>query len=126
MSAPRELERLENVITRYGFAYLMTTSDKGSPHAVQTRVVQQGSDLVVNGVGAHTRANALARPVVGLIWPPRSEAEYSLIVDVEATVMGESLRIMPTRAVLHRAGPSASHEAGKCASDCVELSLTSR
>lgn len=124
MSIPVELRSLADVIARYRFAYLMTTSDKGPPHAVQVAVALQGGDLVVNGPGRRTRANALARPAVGLVWPPQSETDYSLIVDGQAAVTDESLRITPTRAVLHRPSPSSAlKEAGSCGSDCVELGL---
>jgi hypothetical protein len=127
MSIPVELQSLANVIMRYRFAYLMTTSDKGAPHAVQVAVVLQGNDLVVNRIGRRTRANALARPAVGLVWPPQSEADYSLIVDGQAAEVGESLRITPTRAVLHRPSPpSMSDVSGSCGSDCVELGLKTR
>ncbi len=126
MSTPIELESLANAITRYRFAYLMTAGDNGPPHAVQIPVVLRGGDLVVNGIGRRTRDNALARPAVGLVWPPQSEADYSLLVDGHATVIGESLRITPTRAVLHRPGPSPTPNApGTCGADCVELSDSS-
>lgn len=85
-----------------------------------------GSDLVVNGIGRRTRENALARPAVGLVWPPQSEADYSLIVDGQAAVIDESLRITRTRAVLYR--PSSASKltvSGSCRSDCVEVGLTS-
>ena len=114
-----------NVITRYRFAYLMTTSAKGTPHVAPVAAVLQGGDLVVNGIGRRTRENALARPAVGLIWPPQSEADYSLIVDGQAVVSGASLRITPTRAVLHRPAPSPEpNVSGVCGSDCVELDLS--
>ncbi|MBX3666747.1 MAG: hypothetical protein KF834_13765, partial [Burkholderiales bacterium] len=95
---------------------------------IQAAVTLQGGDLVVNGIGRHTRENALARSAVGLVWPPQSEADYSLIVDGQATGLGdESLRITPTRAVLHRRSPpSTPNAAGSCAYDCVELGLASR
>ena len=124
MSIPVKLSSLANVITRYRFAYLMTTNAKGAPHAVAVAAVLQGGDLVVNSIGRHTRENALARPAVGLVWPPQSEADYSLIVDGQAAVTGESLRITPTRAVLHRPAPSPEpNMSGACGSDCVELSI---
>ncbi|WP_353173943.1 hypothetical protein [Paracandidimonas soli] len=126
MSIPVELQSLESVITRYHFAYLMTNSDKGPPHVVQAAVALDGGNLVINQVGRRTRANALARPDVGLVWPPESETDYSLIVDGQAALLGESLRITPTRAVLHRSSPSPEPKApGGCGSDCVELGLTS-
>ena len=124
MSISVELSSLADVITRYRFAYLMTNSVKGAPHAVAVSPVLQGGELVVNGLGRRTRENALERPAVGLVWPPRSEADYSLIVDGQATVVGELLRITPTRAVLHRPAPAATADAsGSCESDCVELGL---
>ena len=114
-----------NAITRYRVAYLLTTSAKGAPHAAPVTAVLHGGDLVVNGIGRRTRENALARPAVGLIWPPQSEADYSLIVDGQAVVTGASLRITPTRAVLHRPVPSPEPKvSGACGSDCVELDLS--
>lgn len=125
MSIPVEVSSLATVLTRYRFAYLMTNSATGAPHAVAVAAVLQGSDLVVNGIGRRTRANALAQPAVGLLWPPQSEADYSLIVDGQAVVTGESLRITPTRAVLHRPAPSPEPKvSGACGSDCVELDLS--
>src|SRR5215813_5352816 len=106
MSMPVQLPSLANVLTRYRFAYLMTTSATGAPHAAPVAAVLQGGDLVVHGLGRRARKNALARPAVGLLWPPPSEADYSLIVDGQAVVTGDALRITPTRAVLHRPAPS--------------------
>ncbi|CBE69589.1 conserved protein of unknown function [Candidatus Methylomirabilis oxygeniifera] len=125
MSIAVELPSLAHVITRYRFAYLMTTSATGAPHAVAVAAVLQGGDLVVNGIGRRSRENALARPAVGLVWPPQSEADYSLIIDGQAAVTGESLRITPTRAVLHRSARSSEPVvSGACESDCVEIDLS--
>src|SRR5574337_1887484 len=119
-----ELPSLAHVITRYRFAYLMTTSPTGAPHAVAVAAVLHGGTLVVNDIGRCSRENALARPAVGLVWPPHSDADYSLIVDGQAAVTGDSLRITPTRAVLHRSTRSSEPTgSGACASDCVELDL---
>ena len=124
MSIPVELSSLAEAIARYRFAYLMTTNAKGAPHAVAVSAVLEKGELVVNGIGRRTRENALARPAVGLVWPPQSLADYSLIVDGEAKIIGELLRITPTRAVLHRPAPSPQPKApGACGSDCVELEL---
>src|SRR5690606_13556881 len=97
-----ESRTLVDAIGRYSFAYLMTTNAKGAPHAVAVNAVLQDGALVVDGIGSRTRENASARPAVSLVWPPRSIADYSLIVDGRAAVTGDSLRITPTRAVLHR------------------------
>ena len=114
MSIPVELSSLANVITRYRFAYLMTTSAKGAPRAVAVAAVLQGGDLVVNGIGRRTRENALARPAVGLLWPPQSAADYSLIVDGQAVVTDESLRITPNARGPPSSGPvSRAHCVGE-------------
>ena len=55
MSSSAESPGLLDVIARYSFAYLMTTNAKGAPHAVAVTAVQQGGELVVNGIGSHTR-----------------------------------------------------------------------
>lgn len=124
MSIPVELQTLAGIVHDYRSAYLMTNSEKGAPHAVQVAAVLEGGDVVVSTVGRRTRDNALARPAVGLLWPPKAEGDYSLIVDGEARVEGDAIRIKPTRAVLHRpsSAPRAPAE-GSCASDCVELSV---
>lgn len=125
MSIAVELPKLPDALSRYGFAYLLTSRAEGAPHAVAVTPRLDGGVLVIDGVGRRSRENLLARPVVGLVWPPQSASDYSLIVDGQAAMDGESLRIAPIRAVLHRpapphAGPAAP---GACGSDCVELAL---
>ena len=51
---------------------------------------------------------------VSLLYPVRSEGDYSLIVD------GRRLCITPTKAVLHRPA-TAPDPASLCAADCVPL-----
>lgn len=122
MGIPVELLSLADVIARYRFAYLMTTNANGAPHAVAVSAALQGGELVVIRIGRHTRENALERPAVALVWPPQTESDYSLIVDGQAVVIGELLRITPVRAVLHRSAPSREPmSSGACESDCVEL-----
>ena len=128
MSIPVELSDLAATLARYRYAYLMTTSDAAAPHAVAVNVVLRGGELVIEPVGSRTRQNALARPVVGLVWPPQDEGDYSLIVDGRAIVTGTALRIAPTRAVLHRpaASPAAAGQAAggsACGSDCIPLRI---
>ena len=125
MSIPVELPALAEVMARYSFAYLLTGSAHGAPHAVAVIPILEGGVLVVDGVGLRTRQNLLARPDVGLVWPPQSVSEYSLIVDGHAAMEGEAVRIAPVRAVLHRPAPGPGSVApGGCVSDCVELNLT--
>lgn len=122
MTIPVDLSKLAETLERYRFAYLMTSSEQGAPHAVAVNAVLQGGELVVNETGRRTRDNAGQRPEVALVWPPQAEADYSLIVDGRAVVDGSGLRIAPARAVLHRPAPRREAAApGSCASDCVEI-----
>ena len=122
MSIPVELSKLAEAMTRYRFAYLLTASEHGAPHALAVTPVLQGGELVVKEAGRRTRDNAQQRPDVALVWPPQPESDYSLIVDGLAVVAGAGLRITPARAVLHRPAPSREPAApGACGSDCVEI-----
>jgi hypothetical protein len=122
MSIPVDLSKLQEVLGRYRFAYLMTASERGAPHAVAVNAVLQGGALVVDETGRRTRDNAVQRPEVALVWPPQSESDYSLIVDGQAVVAGGGLSITPLRAVLHRpTAPRQPATPGACGSDCVEI-----
>lgn len=122
MSIPVDLSKLAEVMGRYRFAYLLTASERGAPHAVAVSPVLQGGELVVDETGRRTRDNAGQRPDVALVWPPQSESDYSLIVDGRAVAAGSGLRIAPVRAVLHRPAPASEPAApGACGSDCVEI-----
>ena len=124
MSIPVELSDLAKAMARYRFAYLLTGTDHGAPHAVAVTPALDGATLVVQGVGRRTGRNAQARAEVALVWPPQAAADYSLIVDGTASVAGEQIRITPTRAVLHRPAPAPEPQPqGSCISDCVELKL---
>src|SRR5262249_21647 len=128
MSVPVPLERLPEAIAERGpSAYLLTVSDDGSPHAVHVPLQWEGDEIAVD-VGRRSAANATVRPSVSLLFPVRREGDYSLIVDGTAIAAGAgapSVRIVPTRAVLHRPAiapdPSASGGA-----DCVPLFPSSR
>lgn len=124
MSIQVELSALADAVARYRFAYLLTVGGEGPPHALAVTPTVDGAVLTINGIGRRTRDNLLARPEVTLVWPPEAVDEYSLIVDGQAAASGESARITPTRAVLHRPAPRPEPAAeGGCGSDCVELPL---
>ncbi|MFA7506138.1 MAG: hypothetical protein WCZ28_15670 [Burkholderiaceae bacterium] len=124
MSIPVELRSLADAIGRYRFAYLLTNRAGSAPHAVAVVPILDEGELRIDGVGRRTRENLLAQPWVSLVWPPETEAEYSLIVDGEGALDDGSLRVRPSRAVLHRPAPRPAPVApGACASDCVELEL---
>lgn len=124
MSIPVELHSLAEAIGRYRFAYLLTNREGRAPHVVAVVPLLDAGELRIDGVGRRTRENLLDQPLVSLVWPPETEAGYSLIVDGEGTPDGGTLRVRPSRAVLHRPAPRpVPAEPGACASDCVELQL---
>jgi hypothetical protein len=126
MSIPVPLDRLRAAIAeRGGLAYVLTVSDDGSPHAVHAPVRWEG-DVLSADVGRRSAVNAGARSVASLLYPVRSDDDYSLIVDGTATVAsgdgGQRLLLTPTRAVLHRpARPAAATATSSCGADCVPL-----
>jgi hypothetical protein len=105
--------------------YLVTVSAQGGPHTVYTTARWEDGALFAEA-GTTTAANAAARPLVSLLFPVRADGDYSLIVDGLATVdaieHGARLRITPTKAVLHRQGPSPD-PTSSCGADCVPLPL---
>ena len=124
MTIPVSLADLRAAIAeRGGAAYLLTVSDDQRPHAVHTPVRWEGDALAAD-VGKRTAANAASRPVVSLLFPVRSEGDYSLIVDGTAVVDqqpdGHRVRITPSKAVLHRAA-AVPDPAAACGADCVPL-----
>jgi hypothetical protein len=124
MSIPVPLERLRAALQERGEkAYLLTVSDDGRPHAVHGSVRWEGERLAIE-VGRRSAANATARQVVSLLYPVRTDGDYSLIVDGSAVLAsdqnGDRLLITPNKAVLHR--PAAAPDpASACSADCVPL-----
>ena len=124
MSIPVELRGLAEVLARYRFAYLLTSRAGSAPHVAAVVPILEAGELLVEGIGRRTRENLLAHPLVSLVWPPGTESEHSLIVDGEGVSDGSSLRVRPSRAVLHRPAPRLDPVApDACASDCVELEV---
>jgi hypothetical protein len=129
MSIPVSLEKLSAASEERGAgAYVLTVSDDGRPHAVHAAVQWDGTVLTAE-VGRRSATNAQARPGVSLLYPVRSEGDYSLIVDgtavVETTENGQRLLVTPTKAVLHR--PAAVPDpTSSCTADCVPLLSTAR
>jgi hypothetical protein len=124
MSIEVGLSELADAVTRYRFAYLLTSDGDARPRAVAVTPGIDGRSFVIDGIGQRSRNNLVARPDITLLWPPESITGYSLIVDGQATAYGDSVRVAPTRAVLHRPAPRPGPSApGECGSDCVELAL---
>ena len=124
MSIPVPLEGLRAATEeRGGRAYVLTVSDDGRPHAVHGRV-DWDADVLAVEVGRRTAANASARPLVSLLYPPGTDGDYSLIVDGTGAVTraGDTQRLVvtPTKAILHRSAP-APDPTQSCAHDCVTI-----
>jgi hypothetical protein len=106
MSIKVELEELHQQVATCGsYAFLLTVSDDGRPHAVSLRVAWDGDDLV-GAPGPRTMANAERSPEVSLLWPDSGRAGFTLFVNgrAEVRVDGDSAKvaIKPATAVLHK------------------------
>ncbi len=130
MTIPVELAGLQERIEEFGpRGYLLTVGPDGRPHSVGVGV-RWVDNLLATAPGNATLANAAARPLVALLWPPFAPGGYSLIVDAEVVTaigagQGDNLvTLRPTKAVLHR--PAEDLAAGGalrpgCTSDCVSV-----
>jgi len=107
-------------------AYILTVNERDTPHVVHAEVTIASEGLVLQ-VGARTVLHARHRPGVSLLYPCRTAADYSLIVDAMASVIptreGSQLLLTSTRAVLHRPVPAPETAPSSCGADCVPLSL---
>ena len=119
MSIPVALEDLVAATDEYGWAYLLTVRNDLRPHIVAVTPVWDGGQLVMD-VGRGTARNAGARSSISLCYPPVEDGGYSLIVDGDARVEGEStIHFAPTTAVLHRPAPEGFVGATTgCGNDC--------
>ena len=125
MSIEVTLPQLEEALTRYRFAYLVTIGEDGRAHVVAVHPTLANDILLVRAPGRKTRANLTAHPSVTVLWPTADPDDYSLIVDGVALMRDDELTVAPTRAVLHRpTWPQIIPAGGGCASDCVELPVT--
>jgi hypothetical protein len=113
-----DVGELAERLAEHGFAYLVTVGGDHRAHVVATAPVLDGGRLVIAALGRHSTANATATPDVTLVWPPTAEGGYSLIVDGTATVEGDTARVVPTSAILHRPAAGEPSEPGGCGADC--------
>jgi hypothetical protein len=116
MSIAVELDELRRKIDEIATdPFLLTVGDDGRSHSVAVAVRWDGDELVASA-GRRTRANADARPLVALLWPPPARGAFSLIVDATAIAVGDDdVHLSPTRAVLHRPAPAGG------GSDCATV-----
>ena len=97
------------------YAYLLTVTDDGRPHAVSLRPEWDGDVLIVRP-GQRTMANAERSPEVSLLWPVSGRDGFALFVNGRAEVRTEggsaSLAVKPASAVLHKTPEGAGDEPG--------------
>jgi hypothetical protein len=111
MSVPVELSAVRDRIAEYGaVAYLVTVGELGRAHVVSVEVRVDGDRIVVP-TGRTSRRNLVANPALTLLWPPRLDPTYSMLVDGVATSFSDDpaeATVEPHSAVLHRvAGATA-------------------
>lgn len=110
MSIEVPIESLLAQVGEWGWCYFATVSDDGRAHLVALRPdVVAGTLRFEVGTG-RARRNAMARPDVALVFPPRTDAAephgYSLVVDGRAEDVADAVvAVRPISAVLHRPAP---------------------
>jgi hypothetical protein len=126
-----DFERLADALTGYHYAYLVTVDDSYRVHTVDVEPELREQVIAVGLIGGRTRRNVENRSAVTLLWPPGEPGGYSLIVDGLAQLIDAPdsdddtavLRVVPTRALLHRkADPASSGTAPGLRHDCVVFS----
>ncbi|BBZ65945.1 hypothetical protein MINS_13740 [Mycolicibacterium insubricum] len=116
-----DLDRLAVALDEYQQAFLVTVGDDHRPHSVLVDPVLTGGVFDLGPFGGHTATNITAHSIVTILWPPREPGGYALMVDGRAspTTPG-TLRVTPTRALLHRrAKPGSAVAELGCLHDCV-------
>jgi hypothetical protein len=106
MSIAVPLDELAEALAQRPWGYLLTVRDDGRAQTLALPTVWRDGALV-GEIGRSTAANVVARPTVTWVFPGASGEEFSLIVDGDASVVGESVEgstvvVRPTWAVLHR------------------------
>ncbi len=89
-------------------ATLVTVTASLRPHIVTAMIRVDGERLVAD-VGSSTRCNAIDHPDLTVVWNPRDDGEYQLILDGTAEHVGEpddrdvsTLRIAIVGGIFHR------------------------
>lgn len=120
MSIPVEVGDLGAALGDFGAGYLLTASPSGAVKAVTVEPSVEDGVLVVAGPGRGSLGNVGANPAVTLLFPPREQRGYTLLVDGTAETVGDDVRVTPTGAVLHRPAAHADGPAPPegCGHDC--------
>lgn len=115
------ISALTNAVADYAFGYLITIADGDRIHTSMVQPMIEGESLFVPAPSSRVQENTGQRPKVSFVWPPREPDGYSLIVDGTAQLEGDNLRVVPSRAILHRPEIIAPPDGDSCVADCIEL-----
>jgi hypothetical protein len=122
MSVKVDLDELASALADFTFAYLITVGDDYRAHTVAVQPVLADGVVDVDAIGKSTRGNVAKHDGVTLVWPPSEPGGYTLIVDGRGQPTDDGLKVVPSRAVLHRpATPDAAAPTTGCLHDCVPL-----
>jgi Pyridoxamine 5'-phosphate oxidase len=113
MSIPVEIPKLAEALADFGAGYLLTAAADGRVKAVTVE------PTLVDGVlrcptSRGSARNLAANPAATLVFWPRQDHGYSLLVDGTAVADDEAIAFTPETAVLHR---PADHADGPVAGD---------
>ncbi|HEX6151057.1 pyridoxamine 5'-phosphate oxidase family protein [Nocardioides sp.] len=123
MSIPVEVERLGEVLAEHGTGYLLTTSPEGRVKAVTVEPTLLDGALRCPA-SRGSAGNLAANPAATLLFPPRVERGYTLLVDGTAVADDDGIAFTPVSAVLHRPAAHADGAAtsvGDCGNDCAPV-----
>ena len=128
MSIPVELDALQAKTEEYGWAYLLTVTDEQTPKVFAITPEWTDGELTAS-VGGGSVRNIASRSTVTLTYPPLDPDDYTLIVDGAATVVSvddQTIRFVPTGAVLHRPAPAGfTNTTTGCSHDCAPVEASS-
>jgi hypothetical protein len=113
-----ELDELRDQVAACGsYAFLLTVTEDGRPHAVSLPVEWDDGDMLLCRPGPRTVANAERSPEVSLLWPDSGRAGFTLFVNGPAEVRTDGDRatvaVKPATAVLHKT-PEGESQAPGC------------
>jgi len=122
MSAHVDLDQLAAALDDFTFAYLVTVNEGHRAHVVTVDPRFAEGIFIIDAAGDRTSTNLARHHDVTIIWPPGDPGGYTLLVDGRAELSSGTIKITPSRAVLHRpAAPETKQSTPGCLHDCVPL-----
>jgi len=121
MSIPVDLDALRDQLAeRRRPAYVITAGAEGPPHLVAT-YLRWADGAFEAPAGRHTAANVSERAHASVAVPPDEPGGYSLVFDARAELAGDVVRLVPTKALLHRPATGETDPDGP-RHDCTPIS----